>query len=767
MKKKIVFFLSVIFIFMFNIEVQALTGTADVNDYLILRNGPGTSYNEVAQIYPDVEFNILDTSAGSGNGCSNSWYKISFGNNTGYVCGTYVKIKKETISNNEDDSYDRSNYDKPTEKNGTIMCYEDVGDVTLRTSPDGSYTSIKVSCGEEVNVISSSETSSEYWWWKISTSKGTGYIKNIYVNTLKLSDYASEYYSKKTNGDTKESYSNKLVNAGFPTSYVEYLLELHARYPKWNFVSEQINFNFDDAVDGESGNWTSLLQESAFTRGYLSMNPNSFSVLENKFYESSDTGWYNASKEAIAYFMDPRNYLNQRYIFAFETLGFSDNHSTSLISSVINGQNFFNNIYSKSWGDGTNSASGDILSASKNNNISALHVASRIKQEMGDVSSSDSRLGGSFTYNGNWYSGYYNFFNIKSSCSNCSSIYTGYAYENGWNTPYKGINGGANFLGSKYISINQDNIYYQKYDVSRTNYDYININPYTHQYMQNIEAPIGEGGKMYLGYYSTLKDYLSSAITFVIPVYKNMPNYHVTAPKKGDPNNYLKDLTVNGNTVANFSYNTYNYNVHLSKDATTVKLGASVVTSKSSVSGTGNINIDSNNQTNYIYVTSENGKVRKYTIVFSRDAAEITTVADAMNNSGFKYNDKYIFGIDIGTNTSRLVTNILTYNNSNGVLIKDANGNAKTNDIFKTGDTVTITGSDGSKTYEVVIYGDVNGDGKVSAVDYMKIKNYILKKSTIKGANLEAADVNKDGKISAVDYMKIKNHILKKSTIIQ
>lgn len=56
--------------------------------------------------------------------------------------------------------------------------------------------------------------------------------------------------------------------------------------------------------------------------------------------------------------------------------------------------------------------------------------------------------------------------------------------------------------------------------------------------------------------------------------------------------------------------------------------------------------------------------------------------------------------------------------------------------------------------------GDVNGDGSITAVDYMLIKNHIMDKSKLTGENLARADVNKDGSITAVDYMIIKNIIM-------
>ncbi len=57
--------------------------------------------------------------------------------------------------------------------------------------------------------------------------------------------------------------------------------------------------------------------------------------------------------------------------------------------------------------------------------------------------------------------------------------------------------------------------------------------------------------------------------------------------------------------------------------------------------------------------------------------------------------------------------------------------------------------------------GDANGDGKISAMDYVAVKNHIMGTKTITDdAKLKAADANGDGKISALDYVRIKNMIL-------
>ena len=65
------------------------------------------------------------------------------------------------------------------------------------------------------------------------------------------------------------------------------------------------------------------------------------------------------------------------------------------------------------------------------------------------------------------------------------------------------------------------------------------------------------------------------------------------------------------------------------------------------------------------------------------------------------------------------------------------------------------------QTYICKLYGDVNGDGKISVMDYVKIKNHILKYKVLTDEiSCDVADVRDDGKISVIDYVKIKNDIL-------
>jgi len=70
--------------------------------------------------------------------------------------------------------------------------------------------------------------------------------------------------------------------------------------------------------------------------------------------------------------------------------------------------------------------------------------------------------------------------------------------------------------------------------------------------------------------------------------------------------------------------------------------------------------------------------------------------------------------------------------------------------------------------YDCLIYADVNGDGKISSMDYTLIKNHIMDVKKITDTKqTSVADVSGDGKISSMDYTLIKNHIMdvKKITV--
>jgi len=108
--------------------------------------------------------------------------------------------------------------------------------------------------------------------------------------------------------------------------------------------------------------------------------------------------------------------------------------------------------------------------------------------------------------------------------------------------------------------------------------------------------------------------------------------------------------------------------------------------------------------------------------------------------------------------------NITTFKNNLNYssIIKSNNNILKDNDLIRTNMTITYTDDEGNvQIYNTSVLGDVNGDGNINALDYVKIKNHIMNTKKIIGdVFILSADYNNDGKISALDYVRIKNYIM-------
>jgi hypothetical protein len=108
----------------------------------------------------------------------------------------------------------------------------------------------------------------------------------------------------------------------------------------------------------------------------------------------------------------------------------------------------------------------------------------------------------------------------------------------------------------------------------------------------------------------------------------------------------------------------------------------------------------------------------------------------------------------------------------NGTLqIRDSAGNVKANDsISATGDVLWLVDNNGYdyKSYTILVYGDVNGDGKIDLFDFAYVKKMILENAGLTGIYLEAGNVYEASEgINLFDFAVIKKYILEKTEIPQ
>ncbi len=577
-------------------------------------------------------------------------------------------------------------------------------------------------------------------WYQAEYNGTIGYICSEYV---KISEIPTN--------NLNLSFEEQVL--AFPESYRSSLIELNKKYPTWNFLPLETNLNFEKVVASQSIVGKSLIQGS---EGYRSTSGGSYNYLTDKFKVLEGSNWYAANDEAVAYYLDPRNFLNETNIFMFEDLTFYPNFQSKAVVEGVLSSDFlkqYSNIF---------------MDAASSYNVSPLHLAARVRQEVGS-NGSTATSGCNFTYEGKSYSGLYNFFNIGASTSS-NPVLKGLVYANGgqdgsltsygrpWTTPEKSILGGANFISSGYINKGQFTSYLQKF----------NVNPgssytlHTHQYMTNIKAPYSESASTSRGYVSLSLE--NEPFVFTIPVYKNMPS-KTSLPSSGNPNNYLKYLHLNNKSIADFDNDKSDYTIYLSSINNKVELTGEPVNSKAQIDGLGEITIDKAEINHQIKITAENGALKTFNLNFKVVSDLPITVEDIVSNMGIKYDDTYLRGIGLGTDMETISNKVKGVHALAQTTVKDLNGKLKEKGTFSTGDKVIIESGLDTKTYTVIIKGDTNGDGKIDLVDLLRVRKHLLG-SKLENEYYQAADINGDGKIDLIDLLLVQKHLLKDKIIV-
>ena len=194
-----------------------------------------------------------------------------------------------------------------------------------------------------------------------------------------------------------------------------------------------------------------------------------------------------------------------------------------------------------------------ILKAAITSKVSPYHLASRIKQEVGPFLSHSSISG---TVEG--YKGLYNFYNIgaTSSAEPMGAIINGLKYARDgkgasqetknkylipWDNKEKAITGGGIFIGSSYINVGQNTVYFQKFHVTDTKGGEL----FWHQYMTNVLAPYSESKSIYQGYKNN--GLIDSPMHFIIPIYNNMPEIATSNPNILESDYQTDNTTVYSN----------------------------------------------------------------------------------------------------------------------------------------------------------------------------------------------------------------------------
>lgn len=407
----------------------------------------------------------------------------------------------------------------------------------------------------DLNNAQNPATKKAYLWYAVTyTNSSKTYSGYIREDMITVKQYKID-----------NTFKEKLKD--FPESYHDALIILHAQYPNWIFQADKINITFNEAI----------ALESVYPRKVvMDREAISWSSMGKEWYEwstdtfaTTDSNYKGASREVIAYYMDPRNFLNANNIFIFMKQNYDAAYpNIEGVRKIIAGRKLFEN-----YTDPNDTAYGGdfaavIMEAGKQSGVNPYILASTLVQEQG---SNGNVLANGYNYEGTIV---YNFFNIGASGKTAEKIIengASYAYKQGWTTRSAAIIGGAKFYANYYVYRSNNyipaNPYYNQDTYYYKNFNILDVKAINHQYAQNIVDAAGSTSILSVLYTT---DY-NSPLVFRIPVYANdsLPKEKTVLPEKNSKlnNYYFNNIVVEGLTPS-FGRYEYNYALKVEKDTT-------------------------------------------------------------------------------------------------------------------------------------------------------------------------------------------------------
>lgn len=620
--------------------------------------------------------------------------------------------------------------------------------LNLRSGPGSNYTSLGLlSINKVVTILDETyDANGDKWYHVISPAGTEGFVSAKYIEVNNNAEYQHD-------GDF-EAY---LTSQGFPESYKPYLRQLHAQYPQWIFKAADTGLDWESVLSAESKIGTSLVASSS-PASWKSMAEGAYDFTTGKYIEYDSGGWVCASKEIVAYYLDPRNFINPIGAFQFLTHSYDETTQTKEGLQKVIKNSFMSGSFPES---GYDTYADVLMEAGKISGVNPYVLASMILVEQGS-----SGAGGCISGTVSGYEGYYNFFNIGAYKSGSMSAVTRgvwYASQSGsygrpWDSRYKSIVGGARFYGAQYVQQNKNTLYFKKFNVMN---GLSSVG--TGQYMTNIQGAESEAASLRNGY----TDSLSDPITLIIPVYKNMPSEACEMPGDGNNNNYLSSLSVEGFSLTpEFSRYVSDYELVVDKSTSYVNVTAKTSSSSASVSGAGRVTLTGDTTVINIKVTAPSGDVRTYSITVSKAENGQSQQGETKLSSTEYTFDDCVRGIGEKVSYSTFVKNVTV---TGGRLeVVNAEGSAITSGTMSTGMKTVLYDSKGEKLseYAVVIRGDTSGDGKINSADALAIQKHIVESRPLKNTYLDAADINGDGRVNSLDVLYVQKHIVGSYTIV-
>ncbi len=641
-----------------------------------------------------------------------------------------------------------------TYKKGTVVGVTTT--LNFRKEPVNGTVVASLTNGQSGEILEEKKASDGYTWYKMEVNGIIGWARSDYIKVEVITL------------DTDDEFEAYLTKQGFPESYKESLRKLHDKYPNWVFEAQHVGLTWDEVIAAENEFGRSLISKSSIS-SWKSIENGAYNWTTGEWVGLDGGSWTAASKEIIEYYVDPRNFLDEIYIFQFlkqsydSTIDYAPGLTTLFSKSTFWSTPFEENGVQKTYVQ-------TLVEVGKAEGVSPFTIASTLIQEKG-WNPSGIMVDGS--------RGVYNYYNAGAFEGQVDGVHMSpaergvwYAKQTDagtlrpWTTRTLAIQGGTKNYAKNYIGVGQDTIYLKKFDVVAQG------GLYWHQYMTNIQAAASEGKLLADAFWTAEASEWtkSSSLKFKIPVYTKMPEKASPKPTgTGSPNYMLKSLEVEGYSITpTFSMYDTAYELIVPHNIGKVKVSATAYAKDAAITVSGADKLAVGTNTIDVKVTAPNGNVRTYTIKIVRQTppADIKEPSVTSSNYSLNHESKVITGLKGSTSVADFLKGLTIANGTAKVV--NADGSARTG-FVGTGNKVQVydSASQLKKTYEVILYGDADGDGQIYTKDYMIIKKTILGQYKLEGSHYQAADTSRKNGIDTLDYMQVKKQILGQFTISQ
>ncbi len=223
--------------------------------------------------------------------------------------------------------------------------------VNVRSGP-GTTNSVvtRLTQGAAVTVIGEASASDGALWYQVRfTGSGgaetTGYVSSAYIK------FPVSY----TSDADFEAY---LTAQGFPESYKDGLRALHAQYPNWVFTAQHTGLDWNEVIANESVVGTNLVSSGSIS-SWKSTADGAYDWTTSTWPGFDGSSWVAASQEIISYYMDPRNFLDENYIFQFLLQSYDGSvHTMEGLETMLKGTFMENGSVAGGTYDSSGSSSG-------------------------------------------------------------------------------------------------------------------------------------------------------------------------------------------------------------------------------------------------------------------------------------------------------------------------------------------------------------------------------------------------------------------------